>query len=154
MRSRRLLVMARRAVTSKRVLIRSCVMLSYRSSSPLPFPLTSPPSGCNLLVRNPPVEKCLLLFSFLIRYPRTAPQSRLLPYVHSVPPEVYLETSENKGVKIKLQSAGRGAKRQVEGHERSDEWKSISYVGKWYHAFAVASLQPSLLAQPHLHPNH
>ena len=36
--------------------------------------------------------------------------------------------------------------------ERSDEWKVISYVGKWYNGFAAASLHPSLLVQPHLPP--
>ena len=28
--------------------------------------------------------------------------------------------------------------------ERSDECKVVRYVGRWYNAFAVASLQPSL----------
>jgi len=32
------------------------------------------------------------------------------------------------------------------GEERSDEWKVVSYKGRRYNAFAVASLQPSLVA--------
>ena len=42
--------------------------------------------------------------------------------------------------------AGRGAKRQVEGRERSDEWKVVRYVRRRFNALTVASLQPS----PHL----
>ena len=37
-----------------------------------------------------------------------------------------------------------------DGEERSDEWKVVRYVRRRYNAFAVASLQPLLIANPFL----
>ena len=37
-----------------------------------------------------------------------------------------------------------------DGEELSDEWKVVHYVRRQYYAFAVASLQPLLIANPFL----